>query len=274
MSAALAMLVGLVWGASDFIVGTVSRRADPILVVGFAQSIGLVMCIIWASADGGFAHPGNYLAMGLVIGVVSFIGFITFSTAMTIGRMGVVAPISSAGAVLPIGYALVIGQRPGAVALCGVVVALVGVVLASGPEFGTHAGPRVVGLSLVSAVSYGTMLILFSRAGNHPAQTLFAARLAGALLITGYILRRRPVMPRLPVDRAMILFIGVADTSALALYEFASRTTNLSVVAILSSLYPVYTVILARQFHDEHIRGVQAVGVVAAIVGIVLIGAG
>ncbi|MDP9182858.1 MAG: EamA family transporter, partial [Actinomycetota bacterium] len=121
MSVALALLSSLLWGGSDFLGGTASRRLAAIVVVGASQLVALVLLVPLAVTVG---ERPDHLWAGVAAGLTVTAGLAAFYAALAAGTMGVVAPIAATGAVVPVVVGLVGGESPAAVQLAGIVVAL------------------------------------------------------------------------------------------------------------------------------------------------------
>src|SRR5262249_25117114 len=134
MPAVLALLSSVMWGAADFLGGTLARRAHAVAVVAASQSLSLVAVLPFALLTRAFAHPTRYLPWARAAGAVGMVSLIAFYAALATGTMGVVAPIAATGVVVPVVFGLVGGDRPRVLQLVGVLAAIAGVVLASGPE--------------------------------------------------------------------------------------------------------------------------------------------
>jgi drug/metabolite transporter (DMT)-like permease len=179
--------------------------------------------------------------------------------------------------VVPLVVGLARGESPAVLQLSGIAVALVGVVLASGPELTGGASPRPLVLAAVSAVCFGTVAALIAEGSKGPAGAalvmLLVMRMASvvALGAVGAVRRTRLALRG---SRLVLVAVGVLDVGANASFAYASRQGLLSVVAVLGSLYPVVTVLLARQVHGERLQRVQVTGAAATLAGVVLISAG
>ncbi len=277
VAAALALLSSLLWGSADFLGGTVSRRLLPLLVVGASQLVGLVAVTTAAAVAGELDAPTTYLPWAIAAGLCGLVGLVAFYAALAMGTMGVVSPIAALGVVVPVAVGLARGERPGPLALVGIVLAVGGVVLASGPELSGRAGARPLVLAVVAALGFGLALPFIAEGSQTSTlMTLVTMRAASvtvvAVLLAG-MARRTPV--RLGrSDLPMLALIGVGDAAANLAFGEASTTGLVSVVAVLGSLYPVVTVLLARVVHGERLGALQNAGVAAALGGVVLIAVG
>ncbi len=278
MPAFLALLSSLIWGTSDFLGGTATRRIPGPVVVGLSQLVALLALAPIAVLVGG--DGTSYVVPGIAAGMVGCVSLAAFYRALATGTMGVVAPIASLGVVVPVVVGLARGEAPGTLQVAGIAAAVVGVVLASGPELSGAAGARPLLLSAMSALGFGTALVLVaqgSRGGGvvRVLLVLTVMRISSVLLLTVLLVLTRSW--RLPVsgrDLPVLAAIGLGDVLANAAYGVASQGGLLSVVAVLGSVYPVMTVLLARQLHHERLRPIQLAGVGTALAGVVLLAAG
>ena len=277
MAAVLALLSSVLWGGADFLGGTVSRRLPALVVVGASQFAGLLTVVVVAAAAGQLDAPTDYLPWAVAAGLAGLGGLVAFYAALAMGTMGVVSPIAALGVVVPVVVGLVRGERPAALQLAGIALAVVGVVMASGPELSGRAGLRPLLLAVVAAMGFGLALLFIAEgAQTSTLMTLVTMRVTSVLvvaLLLVSIARRTPA--RLSVrDLPLIAVIGVADAAANLTFGWASTRGLVSVVAVLGSLYPVVTVLLARVVHHERLAMVQNVGVLTALGGVGLIAVG
>jgi drug/metabolite transporter (DMT)-like permease len=276
MAAALALLASIVWGAADFLGGAYSRRLHTAYVVLWSGCAGLAACAVLL-ALGGWHRPGAYLWWGVAASVVGTAAVAFFYRALAIGTMSVVAPIAGTGLVVPVVAGLVRGERPSALQLGGIALAGLGVVLASGPELRGLGDQRLAVLYAgLAAAGFGGTLALIPRAGEARwAMTSTAVVVTGIAGTACYVLARPPPGPRLPrSDAAGVLAIGVLNVAAISLYAYAAGRGLVAVVAVLASLYPVVTVVLAQVVYGERLRGVQLGGVLVAFAGVLCLAAG
>lgn len=281
MSAALALLASLLWGTADFFGGTASRRAPVASVLGLSQLTALVALVPVAVLTGGLGADRAYVVPGIVAGLVGVGALGAFYRALALGTMGVVAPVAALGVVVPVAVGLLTGETPSALQGLGIAVAVAGVVLASGPELRGRAGALPVVLALGAAVGFGAVLVLIAEgARSSVVMTLLTMRLSAVLALTALLLAtasRRGVdlgVPRTALP--LIAAVGLGDVLANGAFALASETEGalVSVTAVLASLYPVVTVLLARQLHGERMRRVQVAGVAGALTGVALLAGG
>ncbi len=271
----LALLSSLLWGTSDFLGGTAAKRLPVLVVVGVSQAVALVALVPVAVLLG--AAPGS-LVQGVAAGVAGVIGLGAFYAALATGTMGVVAPIASLGALLPVAVGLSRGESPSVLQLAGIVVAVGGVVLASGPELTGRAPLRPLLLAVTAAFGFGAVAVLLAdgsaAAPGAVLVTLLVMRVTSVGLLVVVLLAARTAVRPGRGNLPLLVAIGLGDVAANAAYAFASRGGLLSVVSVLASLYPVVTVLLARQVLSERLMPVQAFGAVATLAGVGLLAAG
>ncbi|HEX7189241.1 MAG TPA: DMT family transporter [Actinomycetes bacterium] len=280
MAVLLALLSSVLWGSADFLGGVVSRRRAAALVVGASQLAGLLSIAAVALVAGSFDDPTGYLPWAVASGLSGLVGLVCFYAALASGTMGVVSPIAALGVTVPVFVGLARGERPGVVQLVGIGIAIGGVVLASGPELRGRAGTRPLLLAVVAAVGFG-LALLFIAEGSRTStlMTLVGMRMTSvsvlfvALLVAlGRVGRERLVLDRR--DAALVAVVGVGDVAANLAFGLASTRGLVSVVAVLGSLYPVVTVLLARIVLHERLGSAQTLGVAGALGGVALIAAG
>lgn len=295
MTAVLALLASVVWGTSDFLGGVISRRVKPLVVVAVAHGIALITLLIVAAALHSFGAQRGYLPWAVAAGAIGLISLVAFYGALSTGTMGIVAPIAGTGAVVPVIFGLVSGESPSPIQIAGIVAAVGGVVLASGPELANRGGPdgggaRPLVLALVAAAGFGGVFVCLDRAAKHDLVmsllTMRVTSVAIALALgVGYLLRSpaRPSWRRSGEAAAenplglrwsqvpVIAIVGWTDAGANGLYGAATRHGLVSVTAVLSSLYPAVTVLLARFIEGERMRMIQNLGVALAMCGVVML---
>ncbi len=275
----LALLSSLLWGSADFLGGTLSRRIPAVLVVLASQTAGLALAVLIAAITGAFGAPLGYLPWAVVSGLVGAGGLLLFYRALAIGTMGVVSPIAALGVVVPVAIALTTGRLPSAMVLVGLVVAIIGVLAVSGPERSSAAGALTVLMGLGAAVGFGLALYAIARGSQYsPVMTMVAMRVTSVtvLAVVAALSQRRTGIRGLASPRQWLLVAaaGVLDVSANLAFAYATRHGALAIVAVLGSLYPAATVLLARLVHGERLGRLQQAGVLAALVGVALISAG
>ena len=272
--AILSLSAAGVWGAGDFSGGMAVKRANVFRVVAAAHACGLVMMLLLAWLTREPMPPPSSLGWGVVAGVTGAFGIAALYKGLAIGRMGVVAPVASVvTAVLPVVFDFRIEGLPDRFQLAGFALALVSIWLVARPDerIDSHRG---LGLAILAGVMFGLFLVSGKQAAVKGVfWPLVAARAASTLLML-IIVAFSPRDDRsLRAALAPILISGLADSGANALFLAATRHGRLDVAAVLSSLYPASTVILARVLLKERISRLQTLGIVGALASVALISA-
>jgi len=276
LAIALALGASVAWGLGDFLGGLTSRRLHVLTVLVVSQVFGLGAALVWviASAD---SFPGwSATALAVAAGACGCLGIATLYRGMAVGAMGIVAPISAVSAVIPFAVGVGSGERPSALQIAGILLALAGVAVAS-REPREQGGGRAAGfgLALMAALGFGLYFVFADRAADESVPyavatargvslllALAAALIAGASL--------RPGRASVPVLAA----VGLCDVGANMLFSLATTRGYLSIVSVLAALYPVVTVALAAVVLHERIARTQRFGVAGALVGAAMITAG
>jgi drug/metabolite transporter (DMT)-like permease len=276
MAIFLALLSSGLWGTSDFCGGTLTRRLPALTVTAASELIGLAGVVVVAVATGSFGAPAGYIGWGLLGAVAGSIGIVAFYQALATGTMGVVAPIASLGVSIPLLVGLLQGDRPSVAQDAGIAIAIIGVVLAGGPEVqrggGDRAALRPLLLAVVAAVGFGVVFVALDHgARSSTVMTLLVMRSAAVILMVAVAAGTSTSLRVGRVDVPMLVIVGLFDVGANATFAYATRHGLLSVVSVLSSLYPAVTVVLARAVHAERLARLQLFGVIGAMGGVALI---
>ncbi len=270
----LSLAAAAVWGGGDFAGGIAAKRANVFRVVALAHGCGLIMMLALAFLSGEAIPPRTDLMWGAVAGIVGAFGITALYTALAVGRMGVVAPVASVvTGILPVLFGMRTEGIPDRIQLAGFVLALASIWLIARPdgEIDSHRG---IGLAVLAGVGFGLFLIAGKQAGHHGVfWPMAAARSASTL--TMLVIVAFSQKKAWPTGAALwaALFAGIGDSAGNALFIAASRHGRLDVAAVLSSLYPASTVILASVLLKERISRMQTVGIAGALLSVVLISA-
>ncbi|WP_055599771.1 DMT family transporter [Streptomyces aureus] len=287
MTALFALATSLLWGLADFGGGLLTRRIPALTVVVVSQLLAVVVLGTVVLATGAWTEAGPQLWYAVGAGVVGPAAMLAFYKALALGPMGVVSPLGSLGVVVPVSVGLLVGDRPGLVQFAGIGVAILGVVLAGGPELrGAPVQRQAVLLTLVAAFGFGSVMALIAEASTTVTGlflALFVQRVTNVLVGGGALyasVRRggRALPEGGPqVIRAALpalAFVGLADVAANGTYAIAAQQGPVTVAAVLASLYPVVTALAAYGVLKERLRAVQAAGAGLALVGTVLLATG
>lgn len=277
MAALLALISSGMWGAADYLAGNLSKKFPPTAVLSITQIIGLIFGLILAVSTGAFdaqaLGEGGYLVPGIVAGLAGYIGLICLYRALATGRMGVVSPISAMSGIVPVLYALIfLGERFTILVSIGVIFALLGAFLASGPELSQGFSLKPVFLALGAAIGFGTALTFMAQGSESSALMTMVSMRAATLFISIAILFRLRGTGGLGKSHiGLLIFIGIADFSANLILGIATTRGLVSLAMVLGSLYPIMTALLAFIFLKERLHRVQYAGIVSAVFGVALI---
>jgi drug/metabolite transporter (DMT)-like permease len=274
----LALAASSCWGVADFLGGLQSRRVPVVVVLAVVQGTGLalVLIVIAVTAE---PFPGQRAALlSVVAGAAGVLALGCFFRALSIGTMSIVAPISATGVALPVIVGVATGDALSTIVSVGLVVTVAGVVLASREPHAdpdrAAAGRLSIGLALLAAVGFGSYFVMSDVAADDSVLWLLALSRIAPVPVLVTLARARGMRP--PPRRSVLLLVlaGALDCGATGLYGLANTEGALSIVAVVGSLYPVITVVLARAVLGERIAPVQGVGVGIALAGVAMIAGG
>jgi drug/metabolite transporter (DMT)-like permease len=271
----LGLAAALSWGSGDFGGGLLSRRVPVLAVVLVSQVVGTVVAAGIAIVVGETLPPASDIPWCILGGVGGGIGIVALYHGLATARMGVVAPITGVlAAAIPVVYGVFVEGLPSSLVIVGIAVAIVAVVLVSRVA-DDRAGPSGIGVALLAGVAIGSFGIAISQISEgNTFGPLAIIRTAEGLLIAGVILAGRRSWRFERRWLPAMAGVGVLDMAGNATFILAVQTGALAIAAVLSSLYPVTTVILASVFLRERVTRTHAVGIVLAVVAIVCIAAG
>jgi drug/metabolite transporter (DMT)-like permease len=277
---ALGVAAAVCWGCADFLGGIRARRLTLATVLLVSQLTGLAAVAIVVAVAGLEAPPGDDVLPAIIAGVSQLVGIAALYRALAIGTMSVISPVSASGAAaVPVIVAIATGERPDALQAAGMAAAFAGVFLATRVQHEAANGgdPREgLALSAVAALGFGGFYVGMDAAidGANPFWALLVARSTAAAVLLVALAGLRPALGGARALLPSLVLIGLLDVGANACFALGADTGLLSVVAVLASLYPVGTVILARALLGERLAPIQAAGVTVALAGVALIAAG
>jgi len=272
----LALLTAALFGTGDFLGGLAGKRMSVLRVLAISHTIGLVLITIGAVviADEFLLRD---LAWGALAGIAGFIGLALLYRGLGRGPMGVVAPLTAiTSAAVPAGWGLLIDDESLAgTAWIGVVVALLAIGLASAsPIEQSSVSLAAIVEALLAGVGFGLMFVGLDQTVEASAPwPVVGGRLmtVSAMAVFFFIVKRESPLPSVRADIRLPAIAGLVDTFSNALFLYATLEGDLAIVAVLSSLYPIATVILARLVLGERLTRLQESGFVAAMVATTLI---
>jgi drug/metabolite transporter (DMT)-like permease len=278
MASLLALLSSAMWGTSDFFAGRLSKKHHPFAVLGFSQVIGLFVGILIVVISGDWQGKvlgfHGYLNNGALAGLCGYIGLACLYEGLSTGRMGVVSPISSMSSIVPLVYALINGDSLSTLKSIGVVVALIGVFCASGPELSNGVPLKPLLLALGAAAGFGFALTFISLGSQSSALMTMVSMRATTFFVTISLAIKFKTTGKFDINEMpALIFIGAADFLANLLLGIACTKGLVSIAMVFGSLYPIATAVLAFQFLGERLHKIQYVGIVFAVAGVSVISA-
>lgn len=277
LAVALALGASLAFGVADYLGGAAARRLALLTVLLLSQLAGLAGIVVVVALRGEGPPDTTSLAWGALAGLFGAAAITALYHGLAVGLMSVVAPLAATAAVIPVIAGVVIGETPTSVQNGGIAVVLLGVILVSrsSSEGTTGRFAAGAGLGLLAALLIGALLTAFETASDQdPYWATLTLRTVTAMIFLAAALVRRPPLHVGRRALAGLVLIGLLDLAGTTLFAVASTEGLVGIVSVLSSLYPVVTVALARVFLGERLSGIQAAGVVAAFGGIALIAVG
>lgn len=279
MEILLGALVALGWGSGDFLGGIAAKRIPTVTVLLVSQAVGLAAAFLLVVALRDAVPDPHIFLLSAAAGVVGIAALGMLFRGLAVGRMSIVAPLSAiGGGVLPVAWGLVRGERPSALALVGVGLALVAAaVVGRGAEQdpARSISPRMeLALGVGAGIGFGVVFILLSEASSGSGMwPIFIARCT-SVPVLAVIAATVGVSPRIArADLAPVAGAGLFDVGANALVLLAVRRGLVSLVAPVASLYPATTVLLARAVLHERIGRQRLGGLALGILGLALIAA-
>jgi drug/metabolite transporter (DMT)-like permease len=269
---ALSLSATLAWGMSDFVGGYASRRANAILFTTIthmsATLLMFTLALAWHSSFPVKSGIGWAMAAGLLGGTALAI----FYRALAAGNMGLSAPVGAVlGAAIPTVVDAFLEGMPGPLRMAGFALAGLGIWLIARPEEGMGR-PQGIGLAALAGIGFAGYFLCIKQAGNGSALWFAAVSRAVSFVATGAIV----LMTRQfrPMDARGIrwgILAGVLDVSGSAFFIHASQKGRLDTAVMVSSLYPAFTVLLARIFLKEQFTRWKVTGLLAALLAVPMI---
>jgi drug/metabolite transporter (DMT)-like permease len=279
MAALLALISSGLWGAADYHAGNLSKRFPATAVLSVTQIIGLIFGVILATSTNSWGAQAlgsnGYLLPGIAAGLCGYAGLICLYAALATGRMGVVSPISAMSGLVPVLYAVIfLGERFNTLVTIGVILALLGAFLASGPEVSQGLPLKPIALAVGAAFGFGAALTFMAQGSESSAlMTMVAMRGATFFISVVILIRLRGTGGMGKAEFPLLIFIGVADFSANLILGVATTKGLISLAMVFGSLFPIMTALLAFKYLNERLHKVQYAGIISAVVGVAMIAA-
>jgi drug/metabolite transporter (DMT)-like permease len=266
----LALCSALLWGSGDYCGGRATRRLDPFQVLSIAATSGTLLLVGAALATGEALSSASSSWWAVAAGVAGGVGIVALYRGLAVGSAATVAPLAAViAAVLPVVFTLLTEGAPAPIRLGGFVLALAGIwlVTRATPGAGARTGAR---LGLLAGIGFGAFLILIAQVQSGSVYVPLAiARVV--MLVAGVTTVAARGLPLAPLRSPIALLAGLLDAGGNILYLLARQQVRLDVAAVLSSLYPVTTLILARVISREPITPMQWLGAAVCLLAVGLI---
>ena len=275
MAIILALLSSLTWGTADFLGGILSKKRSSIAVIGGSQPFGLVAALAIALATSQFWFNREVVIYGVLAGLIGMVALMAYYQALATGSMGIVAPIGSLGVVVPLIYGYLQGDSPTGLQNFGIALSIIGVILASGPEFRGDAKSGPILLAFLSAAMFGFCILFMAKGGQiNSAATVVMMRVAQVSTMVSVALILRSIGGLKKEDLPLLAVTGSFDAVANLFFAAAAGMGMLAIVSVLGSLFPVATGILAWWFLKERLALVQYIGIAVTMAGVIAITSG
>lgn len=263
------------WGAGDFSGGLAARQSPLLTVIFFSQIIGWALLMTLQLLFREAAPSPDSLLWGATAGIFGVFGLGALYRGLALGRMGMVAPMSAViTAMVPMSASFLIEGLPTVLRMAGFGAALIAVWLLSSPEGRSRVTRQELILSLLAGLGFGFFFICIDRVSHQAViWPLVAARMAAVIPIAAILMVKKalriPKANQLPI----IALAGILDTAGNGFFALASQLGRLDVSAVLASMYPASTVVLAWWLLRERIRFQQWFGVLTAMAAMAIIAA-
>ena len=269
------ILSAATWGAGDFAGGLASRKVGAYRAVFYADFIGL---LVLAVASFVYREPFPSTSgwiNSLLAGALGSFGLLILYHSLSIGQMSIAAPVSALfAALLPVIVGAITEGLPSAIQLIGFIFALAAIWLISQGDGKFHIS-RLSDLRfpILAGVGFGSYFIFIHNAAGDPNSFLWPmiiSRAAGTILVFFMVFARRETFVVPHGAWGVVLINATLDLTGNFFYILASKSGRLDIAAVLSSLYPGSTVILAWLLLKEHLSRMQLVGILLALAAIFL----
>ena len=266
----------LSWGAADFTGGLVTRKTGALWAVLLGETVGLLL-LVPAAVAAGEPVPGiTSWVQAALAGALGTLGLLLLYHALATGTMSIAGPVSALmTAVIPVVFGSFSEGFPGPLTFLGFGFALTAVWLVSQSKDGVkNFLPQLsnLRLPLLAGVGFGCYFVLIhSAAINSTWWPMVASRAAGWTVIATFILSRRASLSGTRRIWPLIVINGLLDVGGNGFYILSGHSGRLDISAVISSLYPGATVLLAWLVLKERLSRTQWLGIAAALAGIALL---
>ena len=272
----LGLTAAVSWGAADFVGGVATKRANVYGVVIGAELTGLLVLVPLALFSGEPIPPLQVWVLGGLAGLCGGFGLTLLYQALATGMMSIAAPVSAVvGAAIPVLVGAFTQGFPKVTTIAGIFLGLIAILLIANQKDETRSISfklKKLSLPLIAGIVFGLFFVLLHAASQSASLwPIIATRITSIifLILIAFFLGK----PRFPARQfwPLVILSGIMDTGGNAFYVFAGQIGRLDIAAVLSSLYPAGTVLLAWLILKERAAPIQILGIAAAFIGILLI---
>ena len=279
LSSFLALFSSILWGTADFFGGNLTKKYKAVAVTAVSQSFGLLVGVVVIVLSSSWLAPNlswnGYVVPAILAGLMGFGGLTAFYAGLATGRMGVVSPISSLSVLIPLTVAFVGGEKPSAIQITGMAVALLGGFCASGPEIrgGLSAKPLI--FATIAAFGFGGAITFIAKGSEvSPIMTMTTMRLTTFVIALMLFARFKTTGGFSKKDLPILFGIGAADFFGNLLLGIATTKGLVSLAVVMGSLFPIVTALLAFKLLHERLHKLQYLGIFFAISGVAILSVG
>ncbi|CAB4650034.1 unannotated protein [freshwater metagenome] len=279
LSSFLALFSSILWGTADFFGGNLTKKYKAVAVTAVSQSFGLLVGVVVIVLSSSWLAPNlswnGYVIPAILAGLMGFGGLTAFYAGLATGRMGVVSPISSLSVLIPLTVAFVGGEKPSAIQITGMAVALLGGFCASGPEIrgGLSAKPLI--FATIAAFGFGGAITFIAKGSEvSPIMTMTTMRLTTFVIALMLFARFKTTGGFSKKDLPILFGIGAADFFGNLLLGIATTKGLVSLAVVMGSLFPIVTALLAFKLLHERLHKLQYLGIFFAISGVAILSVG
>jgi len=275
LTISLSIAACLGWGIADFIGGLKSRELPTLAILIVSISIGTFGLGLFLILTGPPVSKDLLMLWAIPAGLIGLIAMFLLYRSLAVGSMSILAPISATGVILPVIWGIFHGDNLSGLKMLGIAAAILGTIMAAmekKKENNRKKWTKGIELALAAAFFIGLYFITMDHASqNNPMWASMIMRTSTLIFLIPTIAITRTPIKIAPVHLPMLCFMGIADTMAALAFAVATSSGMLSIVAVISSLYPAVTVLLSAIIIKERLQRIQSTGVVLALIGVVLI---
>lgn len=279
LSSFLALFSSILWGTADFFGGNLTKKYKAVAVTAVSQSFGLLVGVVVIVLSSSWLAPNlswnGYVIPAILAGLMGFGGLTAFYAGLATGRMGVVSPISSLSVLIPLTVAFVGGEKPSAIQITGMAVALLGGFCASGPEIRGSLSAKPLIFATIAAFGFGGAITFIAKGSEvSPIMTMTTMRLTTFVIALMLFARFKTTGGFSKKDLPILFGIGAADFFGNLLLGIATTKGLVSLAVVMGSLFPIVTALLAFKLLHERLHKLQYLGIFFAISGVAILSVG